>query len=68
MKSYKDIRKELAEPPTADGWKEQLPCALCGRLESRESLCNQGGRCASCYSDYCRSAFSAEALKRRMTG
>lgn len=53
MKSYKDVRKELAETmgPT-DG--APAPCGFCREMTPHETLRNFGARCGRCFSAYCR--------------
>jgi hypothetical protein len=59
MKSYKDIRSELADTagPT-DGVPG--PCSVCRAQTPHETLCNFGSMCGRCYAAYCRDAFSGD--------
>lgn len=52
MKSYKDIRKEMAGEQPADVFVGQ--CGTCKAQTPVETLNNFGARCGACFTRYCR--------------
>lgn len=64
MKSYKDIRKELADT-TGPTEGAPGPCSVCKAMTPHETLCNFGARCGRCFTAYCKAAFDDEANAAR---
>lgn len=61
MKTYSEVRKDLAERSggdVADASKDLLPCRYCGLPTERGALSTWGARCLPCVDQYRRRGYS----------
>jgi hypothetical protein len=54
MKSFREVREELADKMTGSG---SLPCSVCRTLTPLATMSDHGARCFPCYQVYCREPF-----------
>lgn len=62
MKSYKEVRREIADDVEASA---KLPCTYCKTPTEPETLRNLGAMCRPCFNHYCGDAFNDEDHKAR---
>lgn len=70
MKTYSEVRKDLAERSggdVADASKDLMPCRYCAEMTERGTLSLWGARCLRCVAQFRRSGYSGERPMQQAT-
>ena len=67
MKTYADVRREVAAPTSNDPADERLPCGFCKAPTERKTLSLYGSRCGKCFAAYMGEAPSSPTRVRNVS-